>query len=91
MVYLLFIYYVLGVEAQSLTVWLQADRYSVPRICFLNKMDKENADFDMCARDIEHKLHCKVLPLHLPLGRGRQFTGLIDLISMTVLDWSEDK
>ncbi|KAB7495614.1 Ribosome-releasing factor 2, mitochondrial [Armadillidium nasatum] len=62
-----------GVEAQSLTVWLQADGYSLPRLCFLNKMDKTSADLNMCLESIHRKLNTKTLLLQHPLGVGKQF------------------
>jgi len=71
---------VAGVEAQSETVWRQADRYGVPRICFINKMDRIGADFNRCISMIEQRLHAKPLPIQLPLGSEDSFTGVIDLI-----------
>ncbi|MBI2847886.1 MAG: elongation factor G, partial [Chloroflexi bacterium] len=69
-----------GVEAQSETVWRQADRYQVPRICFINKMDRVGANFDRTIGMIEERLRAKPLPLHLPLGSEASFEGFVDLI-----------
>ena len=72
---------VAGVEAQSETVWRQANRYGVPRICFINKMDRVGADFNHCLKMIEERLHAKHLPIQLPLGSGESFQGVIDLVA----------
>ncbi len=69
-----------GVEAQSETVWRQADRYGVPRLCFINKMDRVGANFDRCLAMIEDRLHAKPLPVQLPLGSEDSFQGVIDLV-----------
>ncbi len=71
---------VAGVEAQSEVVWRQADRYHVPRICFINKMDRVGADFNRALSMIEQRLKAKPLPLQLPLGSETSFEGVIDLI-----------
>ncbi len=71
---------VAGVEAQSETVWRQADRYRVPRICFINKMDRVGANFKRTISMIEKRLKAKPLPIQLPLGSGESFVGIIDLI-----------
>ncbi len=71
---------VAGVEAQSETVWRQADRYGVPRICFINKMDRVGANFERCLAMIEERLHAKPLTVQLPLGREDSFQGVIDLV-----------
>lgn len=71
---------VAGVEAQSETVWRQADRYGVPRICFINKMDRMGANFERCLAMIEERLHAKALAVQLPLGKEENFEGVIDLI-----------
>ncbi len=71
---------VAGVEAQSETVWRQADRYSVPRICFINKMDRIGADFDRTLSMIEQRLHARPLPIQLPLGIEASYEGFIDLV-----------
>jgi elongation factor G len=71
---------VAGVEAQSETVWRQADRYGVPRICFVNKLDRTGADFFRCVAMIEDRLKAKPIPVQLPLGAESTFRGVIDLI-----------
>ncbi|MEE9583809.1 MAG: elongation factor G, partial [Dehalococcoidales bacterium] len=71
---------VAGVEAQSETVWRQADRYGVPRICFINKMDRVGADLNLCLSMIEERLHAKPLTVQLPLGSEDLFKGVIDLV-----------
>ncbi|XP_063819925.1 ribosome-releasing factor 2, mitochondrial isoform X2 [Pseudophryne corroboree] len=77
-----------GVEAQTLTVWRQADKHSVPRICFLNKMDKPGASFAYSVESIKEKLKAKPLLVQLPIGEGKSFQGLVDLLSMETLTWS---
>jgi len=69
-----------GVEPQTETVWRQADRYGVPRIIFVNKMDRVGADFEMCLKMVRDRLGTKAVPIQLPLGSGELFTGLIDLV-----------
>jgi elongation factor G len=69
-----------GVEPQTETVWRQADRYGVPRIVFVNKMVRVGADFDRCVQMVRERLGARVVVLHLPLGSGELFTGLIDLV-----------
>ena len=69
-----------GVEPQSETVWYQANRYKVPRIAFINKMDREGADFDATIEEMEKKLKARPLILQLPIGVGENFTGVIDLV-----------
>src|SRR6266511_2989802 len=80
---------VAGVEPQSETVWRQADRYNVPRICFVNKMDRVGADFERTVRMIEERLHTVPLVVQLPWGVENSFTGVIDLIEMKGLRWEE--
>lgn len=72
---------VAGVEAQSETVWRQADKYSVPRICFINKMDRVGADFDRTINMIEDRLKAKAVPIQLPIGRESLYRGVIDLVA----------
>jgi elongation factor G len=72
---------VAGVEAQSETVWRQADRYKVPRICFINKMDRVGADFHRTVNMIEERLRAKAAIIQLPLGKENEFKGIIDLIN----------
>jgi len=79
-----------GVQPQSETVWRQADKYHVPRIAFLNKMDRIGADFDMCVTDIREKLGAKPVPIQLPIGAEDKFIGIIDLVSMKENIWPED-
>jgi len=69
-----------GVQAQSETVWRQADRYNVPRMCFVNKMDRVGADFEMVVREVRDRLGANPVPLQLPMGAGEDFRGQIDLI-----------
>ncbi|KAK8747294.1 hypothetical protein OTU49_016731 [Cherax quadricarinatus] len=78
-----------GVEAQSLTVWRQADHYQVPRLCYLNKMDKPAASLHMCRESIKEKLHATPLVLQYPVGQGKEFTGLVDLVHMCKMIWSQ--
>jgi elongation factor G len=81
---------VAGVEAQSETVWRQADRYHVPRICFINKMDRVGADFKRTLSMIEERLHAIPLPVQLPLGNEAFFKGIIDLIEGRAWSFNED-
>ncbi|MGH0179737.1 UNVERIFIED_CONTAM: hypothetical protein FKN15_001961 [Acipenser sinensis] len=77
-----------GVEAQTLTVWRQADKHHVPRICFLNKMDKPGASFVYSIESIRQKLKVKPLPLQIPIGTGKAFEGLVDLVTNEKITWS---
>src|SRR5256712_7354948 len=79
-----------GVEPQTETVWRQADRYHVPRIVFVNKMDRVGADFDMCVKMVRERLGANVVPVHLPLGAGELFTGIIDLIRQVEIVYDDD-
>ncbi|SFR85056.1 translation elongation factor 2 (EF-2/EF-G) [Agromyces sp. CF514] len=79
-----------GVEPQSETVWRQADKYNVPRICFVNKMDKLGADFYFTVDTIISRLGAKPLVLQLPIGSESQFEGVVDLIEMRALTWRGD-
>ena len=78
---------VAGVEPQSETVWRQADRYNVPRICFVNKLDRTGADFYMCVDMIKDRLGATALVLQLPIGSESDFLGVIDLVNMRALTW----
>jgi elongation factor G len=78
---------VAGVEPQSETVWRQADRYSVPRICFINKLDRTGASFDKCVGMIKDRLNAVALVLQLPIGNESDFIGVVDLIAMNALVW----
>uniref|UniRef100_A0A6I8R8G3 Elongation factor G2 n=1 Tax=Xenopus tropicalis TaxID=8364 RepID=A0A6I8R8G3_XENTR len=77
-----------GVEAQTLTVWRQADRHTIPRLCFINKMDKTGASFNYAVESIKEKLKVKPLVLQLPVGEGKSFKGLVDLVSMETILWN---
>ncbi len=79
-----------GVEPQSETVWRQADKYNVPRICFVNKMDKLGADFYYTVDTIVNRLGAKPLVLQLPIGAENDFVGVVDLIEMRALVWPGD-
>lgn len=76
-----------GVEPQSETVWRQADKYNVPRICFVNKMDKLGADFYFTVDTIVNRLKAKPLVIQLPIGSESEFTGVVDLLEMKALMW----
>ncbi|MYD65754.1 MAG: elongation factor G [Chloroflexi bacterium] len=82
---------VAGVEPQSETVWRQANKYQVPRICFVNKMDRTGADFDRTLRMIEERLGAVPVPLQLPLGVEDAFGGVIDLVTMRALRFGGDR
>lgn len=71
-----------GVEPQSETVWRQADKYGVPRICFVNKMDRTGADFFDAVKTMKEKLHANAIPVHCPIGAESDFKGMVDLIRM---------
>lgn len=73
---------VAGVQPQSETVWRQADRYGVPRIAFVNKMDRTGADFFNAVRSMKEKLHANAIPVHCPIGAESEFKGMVDLIAM---------
>jgi len=79
-----------GVEAQSETVWRQADRYRVPRLCFVNKLDRAGGSFDRSLASIRKRLSLKPLPLQMPIGLEKEFRGMIDLVRMEALLWPED-
>jgi elongation factor G len=81
---------VAGVEPQSETVWRQADRYSVPRICFVNKLDRVGAEFHRCVDMIVTRLNATPLVLQIPIGAEGDFTGVIDLVGMKALVWSSE-
>ncbi|MCH9014347.1 MAG: elongation factor G [Gemmatimonadetes bacterium] len=78
-----------GVEPQTETVWRQADRYEVPRIVFVNKMDRVGADFDRCVAMVKDRLGAAAYPVQLPLGSGELFTGLIDLVRRVEVVYDE--
>lgn len=79
-----------GVEPQSETVWRQADKYKVPRIAFVNKMDRIGADFFHAIEMMKDRLKANAVPIHLPIGQGDLFTGIIDLITMRARMFNED-
>ena len=79
-----------GVEPQTETVWRQADRYNVPRIVFVNKMDKIGADFDKCVESIRDRLGVKAVPIQIPIGSEASLKGLIDLVRMKAVVWDND-
>ncbi len=81
---------VAGVEPQSETVWRQADRYQVPRICFINKLDRVGAEFHRCVDMLITRLNATPLVLQLPIGAEGDFKGVIDLVGMKALVWSDD-
>lgn len=80
-----------GVEPQSETVWRQADEYKVPRIIYVNKLDKVGADFYMCLESIKQKLGVKPLPLQIPIGQESSFVGVVDLVEMRGIYWDTDE
>ena len=77
---------VAGVEPQTETVWRQADKYNVPRMCFLNKMDRTGADFYYCVRRSD-RLGAKPAVLQLPIGKEGDFLGVVDLVQMKAIIW----
>ena len=79
-----------GVEPQSETVWRQADRYKVPRICYINKMDRTGADFQRVVNMIRDRLGARPLPIQIPVGQENDFVGVIDLFNMKMLSWTDD-
>jgi elongation factor G len=79
-----------GVEPQSETVWRQADKYGVPRIAFVNKMDRQGADFDHCVEMMRARLGARPVPVQLPIGEGEGFEGVIDLIEERALTFPDD-
>ncbi len=81
---------VAGVEPQSETVWRQADRYRVPRICFINKLDRTGADFWHCVAMIEERLGANALPVQIPIGSEDTFAGVVDLVRMRAILYRDD-
>ena len=79
-----------GVEPQTETVWRQADKYRVPRMVFVNKMDRVGADYYRCIDMLKSRLGAHPVPLHIPIGREDQYRGLVDLIDQTALVWDEN-
>ncbi len=81
---------VAGVEPQSETVWRQADKYGVPRIAFVNKMDRIGANFDRSIEMMRDRLRANAVPIHIPIGAEDTFIGLVDLVRMQALEWDDD-
>ena len=81
---------VAGVEPQSETVWRQADKYSVPRIAYINKMDRTGADFDMGVQTMVDRLGANAIPIQLPIGSEGDFAGIVDLVTMKAITYSDD-
>ncbi|MBZ5580752.1 MAG: elongation factor G [Acidobacteriia bacterium] len=81
---------VAGVQPQSETVWRQADKYSVPRICFINKMDRVGADFNHSVDTIVTRLKCRPVAIQLPIGAEDQFKGVVDLVEMRAVVWRDE-
>ena len=81
---------VAGVEPQSETVWRQADKYKVPRICFVNKLDRTGADFFRCVDMIKDRLGAKPLVLQVPIGIEASLTGVVDLVKMKAQVWKNE-
>ena len=81
---------VAGVEPQSETVWRQADRYKVPRIAFINKMDRTGADFFAAVQSMVDRLGAHPVPVQLPIGQEEHFRGVVDLVEMRALTWKDD-
>jgi len=79
-----------GVEPQTETVWRQADKYRVPRIVFVNKMDRTGANFEECVLQLRSKLHANPIPIQLPLGAEENFQGVIDLVRQRAVVWKEE-
>ena len=79
-----------GVEPQSETVWRQADRYNVPRIGFVNKMDRIGADFFRCVEQVKDRLNGNPIPLQIPIGSEDNFKGVVDLVTMKAIIWNEE-
>src|SRR3984893_4095437 len=81
---------VAGVEPQSETVWRQADKYGVPRICFVNKMDRVGADFRRCVEEIKDRLGAIPLGTQLPIGGENDFVGVLDVVAMRAIKWRDE-
>lgn len=80
-----------GVQSQSETVWRQADKYNVPRICFINKMDKLGANYEATFAQIKTRLGAVPIPITIPIGKEQEFKGVVDLLSMKALIWDKDE
>ena len=79
-----------GVQPQSETVWRQANKYKVPRICFINKMDKAGANFEYATSTIVQRLGARAIPIQLPIGEESKFAGVIDLVEMRAILWHDE-
>ena len=79
-----------GVEPQSETVWRQADKYGVPRICFINKMDKMGADFEHAVDTIRKRLNARPVAIQIPIGQEAAFKGVVDLVGMKAIYWRDE-
>src|SRR5262249_18368814 len=79
-----------GVEPQTETVWRQADKYRVPRMVYVNKMDRVGADFYQCIDLVRERLGAHPVPVQIPIGREDQYRGLVDLIDQVGLVWTDD-
>jgi elongation factor G len=80
-----------GVQSQSETVWRQADKYKVPRVCFINKMDKLGADFEGTVKEIEERLGVKAAVMTYPIGKEHEFKGVVDILEKKSLIWDKDE
>src|SRR6187397_2354872 len=78
-----------GVEPQSETVWRQANKYGVPRLAFVNKMDRAGADFDKVVGQLKSRLGANPVPMQVPLGREDAFVGIVDLVKMKAITWDD--
>ena len=81
---------VAGVEPQSETVWRQADKYGVPRMCFINKLDRTGANFEYCVQSIIDRLGARPAVLYLPIGIEGDFKGLVDLVDNRAIIWQDE-
>jgi len=79
-----------GVQSQSETVWRQADKYKVPRVCFINKMDKLGADFEATVKEIRERLGANPVMMTYPIGKEQEFKGVIDILALKTLVWDKD-
>lgn len=81
---------VAGVEPQTETVWRQADEHEVPRICFINKLDRDGADFYNCLNGIRAQLNCDPIVINIPIYSGKEFKGIVDIVSMKAILWKDE-
>ncbi len=79
-----------GVQPQSETVWRQANKYKVPRICFINKMDKAGANFEYATSTIVNRLGARAVPIQMPIGEEAKFSGVVDLVEMRGIVWNDE-